>query len=104
VTKNTRHFARLYNDVVDSEPIVSASSGATRLLVLLMRRRNGHNEISCSVREAAKWCHCSKATALRHFRELQSLGVIEPLRRGYFDIKAGDLKAVATTWRLKIEI
>jgi DNA-binding IclR family transcriptional regulator len=104
MTKNTRRFVRLFDDVVDSKPITSASCGATRLLILLMRRRNGHNEISCSIREAAAWCHCSKATAMRYFQELQRFNLVEPLRKGRFEIKAGELKAVATSWRLRIEL
>jgi hypothetical protein len=104
VKKKSIRFVRLFDDVIDSSPVISASCGATRLLMLLMRRRNGRNEICCSVREAAAWCHCSKATAMRYFRELQSLELIEPLRKGRFEIKAGELKALATTWRLRIEI
>jgi hypothetical protein len=104
MTKKTKRFVRLFDRFMDSEPIISASCGATRLLVLLMRRRNGRNEICCSVREAAGWCHCSKATAMRYFRELQSLDLIEPIRKGHFETKAGELKGVATTWRLKIEM
>ena len=104
MTKKTKRFVRLFDHVLGSEPIMSASCGATRLLLLLIRRRNSYNEIFCSAREAAAWCHCSKATAMRYFRELQSLDLIEPIRKGRFEIKAGELKAVATSWRLRIEI
>jgi len=97
-----RLFAALYYDFIDGPEMGAASSGATRLLILLMRRHNGYNasDIPCSVREAADWCHCSKSTALGYFSELRNLGLIEPTRLGSFTIKKGELKNVSTRWRL----
>ena len=63
---------------------------------------NGHNGsgIAFSVREAAAWCGCGQATALTYFKELQEHGLIEPVLKGSFSIKAGERKNLATTWRL----
>jgi hypothetical protein len=102
--RKARPFARLFHDVVDSTAVAAASTGAKALLLLLTRRHNGKNEIVCSVREAAAWCHCGKSTAATYFKELNGLGLIEPVRLGHFQIKAGDLKNAATTWRLTFDL
>ena len=94
-------FARLDFDFIDTaiEPI---SSGATRLYILFLRRYNGHNNglIALSVREAMGWCKCAQATAHAYLKELQLHGLIEPVVVGSFQIKSGDRKNHATTWRL----
>lgn len=95
-------FIKLSHDVVDSAEFAEASSGATRLLILLWRRHNGRNngKIHCSVREAASWLHCGKSKALACLTELQRLGLIAAAQKGHFDIKAGELKNISTSWRL----
>ena len=95
------NFIKFDYSTVDGA-IAAATSHATRLLVLLTRRFNGHNngEIPCSVREAAAWCKCSLSTAQRCFVELQELGLIEIVIRGNFAIKDGSRKNTASTWRL----
>ena len=95
-------FVRLGHSLVDGAAFRLASSGATRLIILLLRRFNGHNNgaISCSIREAADWCHCGKSTAAKLFEELETLNLIGVVHKGAFSIKAGDDKNAATTWRL----
>jgi hypothetical protein len=95
-------FVMLPHMLPDSPEFAIASSGATRLLILLLRRYNGRNNgtIACSVRDAAKWLHCSKSTASACFAELEQLGLIRAVCRGSFTIKLGELKGVATTWSL----
>jgi hypothetical protein len=96
-----RPFAKLYHDFIDMR-IEPLSNGGTRLYLGLLRRYNGHNGggISFSVREAAAWCGCGYATAISYFKELQDHGLIEPVLKGSFAIKAGARKNLATTWRL----
>jgi hypothetical protein len=64
--------------VVESPEFATASAGATRLLLLLLRRYNGWNngKIAYSTRDAAKWLHCSKSTASACFAELERRGPI----------------------------
>ena len=94
-------FAKLYHPFID-EKIEPLSSGATRLYIAFLRRYNGYNnaQIPFSVREAAAWCRCGLATAQSYLRELQEQGLIEPVVIGSFQIKLGDQKNAATTWRL----
>jgi hypothetical protein len=100
-TKNGDQFARLPFALIDTM-IAPSSCGATKLYVLFLRRFNGYNNgaISLSVREAAGWCKCSAGTAQKILKELQEHGLIEPVVVGSFKIKAGELKNIATTWRL----
>jgi hypothetical protein len=97
-------FVKLPYSLLDSEALVAASSHATRLLVLLLRKYNGKNNgsIICGVREAAAWCHCSKGTASKVFIELQTLGIIKAVRRGHFCMKVGAAKGDATVWRILV--
>jgi hypothetical protein len=97
-----RPFVMMSHELIDCPAFVSASCGATRLLIFIWRRHNGRNNgaISCSIREAAAFLHCGKSTAARYFSELHALGLIEPVRLGNFVYKVGDLKNAATTWRL----
>lgn len=100
--KSDRRFVLMDYELVDSPAFVGASTNAKCLLIMLIRKFNGHNngDISCGVREAASWLHSSKDTASRAFAELEGLGLIERTRRGHFKIKAGEMKNVATSWRL----
>ena len=99
----SNQFIRLSHSLVDSEAFAAASNGARGLLIFLGRRYNGRNNgnISCSVREAAIWLHCSKSSVGRYFIELQQLDLIEAVNKGRFAIRVGDGRRVATTWRLK---
>lgn len=100
--QSDRRFVLLDHALVDSPAYVGASTNAKCLLILLLRKFNGRNNggINCGVREAASWLHSSKDTASRAFVELYEIGLIEPTKRGYFEIKAGEQKNVATSWRL----
>jgi hypothetical protein len=99
--KTGDYFAQLPFEFIDTE-IASISPGATKLYVLFLRRFNGRNNgaIPLSVREAAAWCGCGQGTAHRLLKELQKHGLIQPVVVGSFQIKAGELKNAATTWRL----
>ena len=100
--KSKSQFVRLDHSLLDSPAFVGASNTARCLLLLLVRKFNGRNNgsIDCGVREAASWLHASKDTASRAFGELESLGLIAPMKLGHFEIKAGEMKNVATSWRL----
>jgi hypothetical protein len=64
--------------VHDSDAFKDLSNCATRILVLLLRKRDIRNggKISLGVREAAAWAHCSDMTACRALKELQNAGLI----------------------------
>ncbi len=96
-----RHV-RLYHSTLDAPAFLGLSSHATRLLLLLLRRWTGFNNgaMECSVRHAAEWLHTGKDTALKAFQELQACKLIAPERKGHFEVKAGELKNIGTTWRL----
>jgi hypothetical protein len=97
-----RKFLLLDHELIDGDAFGAATGGATRLLIFIMRRFNGRNngDIPCGIREAAKFLHCGKSTAARFFEELEGLKLIEPTRRGHFEVKQGEMKNVATRWRV----
>jgi len=71
------------------------------VLLLLVRKHNGHNNgaISLGVREAASKCGCSKASAARALAHLQSADLISLVYKGHMVPEIGR-PDVASKWRL----
>jgi hypothetical protein len=71
------------------------------VLLLLIRKYNGQNNgsITLGVREAAKRCHCSQATACRALGRLQKDSLISITYRGHLVPEIGR-PDVATRWQL----
>jgi hypothetical protein len=71
------------------------------ILLLLIRKHNGHNNgaIVLGVREAAKRCHCSQMTACRALMRLQKDGLITATYKGHLVPETGR-PDIATRWKL----
>jgi len=71
----TKHdpFIMLPHAIYDSPAFTALEPIHIAILLLLIRKHNGHNNgaIALGVREAAKRCHCGKTTAARALARLQ---------------------------------
>ena len=99
MTKHDR-FIMLPCAVYDSPIIAALLPIHIAMLFLLIRKHNGHNNgaISLGVREAARRCHCSQATACRALARLEKDGLISATS-GHLVPELGRPHA-ATRWRL----
>jgi hypothetical protein len=99
----TKHvlFIMLPNAVYDSPAFAALAPIHIAMLLLLIRKHNGHNNgaIGLGVREAARRCHCSQATACRALERLQKDGFISATYKGHLVPESGRPDA-ATRWRL----
>jgi hypothetical protein len=69
------------------------------ILLLLMRKYNGHNNgaISLGVREVEKRCRCGRATASRTLKRLRDDGLIDLAYKGHL---VPSRPGAASRWRL----
>jgi hypothetical protein len=99
----TKHdpFIMLPHTVYDSPAFAALDPIHITVLLLLMRKHNGHNNgsIALGVREVEKRCHCSRATAGRALKRLQTDGLITVTYKGHLVPEIGR-PDVATRWRL----
>ena len=99
----TKHdpFIMLPHTIYDSPIFAALKPIHIAVLLLLIRKYNGHNNtaIALGIREAARRCHCSQATACRALARLQDDGLISVTYKGHLVPEVGRPDA-ATRWRL----
>ena len=95
-------FIRVYRDFWISDVCRALSANARVVIIDILYRYTSRNNgrIRYSGHDAAGCLNKTKATGYRALAELQEAGLIKPTTKGSFSIKAGELKAVATQWRL----
>jgi hypothetical protein len=94
-------FIMLPHGVYDSPPFSTLLPIDVVVLLLLIRKHNGHNNgaIALGVREAARRCRCSQATASRALDRLRENGFISVAYKGHLVPECGRPN-VATQWFL----
>jgi hypothetical protein len=94
-------FIRLPHSVYDSPAFATLKPIDIAVLLLLIRKHNGHNNggISLGLREAARRCHCSLATACRALASLQKANLVSLTYKGHLVPEFGRPDA-ASRWRL----
>ena len=99
----TKHepFIMLPHAVYDSPEFAELNPIDVAVLLLLIRKHNGHNNgrIALGVREAAAKCRCGKASAQRALARLQQSGLVAITYKGHLVPEVGRPDA-ATKWRL----
>ena len=95
-------FMMLTRELWRSPAWRSLSGDATRLLIDMWDKYNKKNNgsIPYGITEAMACLHCSRPTATKRLRELQTAGLIESTRKAYFSNKSDAGKGVVTHWRL----
>jgi hypothetical protein len=98
---NGDKYIRLPHSVYDSPEFDVLKPIDIAVLLLLIRKHNGHNNgnISLGVREAAKRCHCGQTTVCRALKSMQDAGLITVTYKGHLVPEIGR-PDVATRWRL----
>ena len=94
-------FIKLPYAVCDSPEFAALNPIDVAVLLLLIRKHNGHNNgrIALGVREAAAKCRCGKASAQRALARLQQSGLVAITYKGHLVPEVGRPDA-ATKWRL----
>jgi hypothetical protein len=94
-------FIMLPHAVYDSPTFAALGPIHIAIILLLIRKHNGHNNgaIALGVREVAKRCHCSQMTACRALARLQKDGLISVTYKGHLVPEIGR-PDVATRWAL----
>jgi hypothetical protein len=94
-------FIMLSYSVYDSRAFATLKPIDIAVLLLLIRKHDGHNNgnISLGVRETAKKCHCAQMTACRALKSLERAGLITATYKGHLVPEIGR-PDVATRWRL----
>ena len=100
----TKHdpFIMLPHAVYDSPAFALLAPLDIAVLLLLIRKHNGHNngEISLGAREVMARCRCGKATALRALNRLQQAEFISLVQKGHLVTEPGRPN-IPSRWRLK---
>jgi hypothetical protein len=101
MTEKPPPFIKLPYAVYDSPQFDALKPIYITVLLLLIRKFNGHNNggISLGKREAARRCHCSEATAWRALDRLQKANLIALTYKGHLVPEIGR-PDVASRWRL----
>jgi hypothetical protein len=91
--------------VYDSPTFAALRPIDIAVLLLLMRKHNGHNNgaIVLGLREVVNRCHCSQATAWRALNSLQRANLISISYKGHLVPEVGR-PDVASRWRLNFVI
>ena len=94
-----QQFVQLINAFRQAPAWLALSFGARCLYVEMKALCNGYNNgrIACSVRHAASLIGCADSTAAKYFRELQDMGFIVEMQRGYLSAEG---HGQASLWRL----
>jgi hypothetical protein len=99
----TKHgpFIMLPHATYDSPIFAALAPIHIAVLLLLIRKHNGYNNgaIALGVREVARRCRCSHATACRALARLQSDGLISVTYKGHLVAEVGRANP-ATRWCL----
>jgi hypothetical protein len=97
----TPPFIMLQHAVYDSPEFGALAPIDIAVLLLLLRKHNGHNngDIALGVREVAARCRCGYATVLRAFNALQASGLIALISKGHLVPELGRPN-VASRWRI----
>jgi hypothetical protein len=95
-------FISIQRSLLAGEIWQSLSPGARALAIDMASWHNGHNngQICYGYLRATQSLKCSRSTAARYFRELQSAGLVECTEKGSFDFKLGARKGTANKWKL----
>jgi hypothetical protein len=98
---NQDPFIRLPWRIYDSPQFQALKPIDIAVLLLLIRKHNGHNNgsIALGVRETAQRCHCGQMTACRALKSLEKAGLITATYKGHLVPEIGR-PDVATRWRL----
>jgi len=99
--KTDGKFLRLPHEIYDGSAFKTLNHGDIVVLLLLLRKFNGHNNgaIALGVREAAAKCDCSMTTACRALSRLQQAGLIVATYKGHMVSDFGRPNA-PTRWRV----
>jgi hypothetical protein len=97
----TEQFIKLPYAIYNSPPFAALAPIDIAALLLLISKRNGHNngKIALGVREIAARCRCGQATACRALAHLQQQGLITATYKGHFVPEFGRPNAV-TLWKI----
>ena len=97
----TERFINLPYAVYNSPSFAALAPIDIAALLLLLSKRNGHNNgaLALGVREVGSRCHCSQATACRALARLQKQGLITVVYKGHLVPEIGRPNAV-TLWRI----
>jgi hypothetical protein len=99
----TQHepFIMIPHAVYDSPTFAALKPIDIAVLLVLIRKHNGHNNgaIPLGVRETARRCHCSQMTAYRALARLEKSELITAVYKGHLVPEIGRPNA-ATRWRL----
>jgi hypothetical protein len=99
--KGSGGFIGLPYSVYDGDEFQALKPMDVVVLLLLIRKWNGHNNgnIALGVREAANRCHCSQMTACRALKNLEKARIITATYKGHLVPEVGR-SDVATRWKL----
>ena len=94
-------FIRIPHATYDSPAFRSLRPIEIAVLLLLIRKFNGHNNgaLPLGLREAVRRCHCSQTTAHRALARLQETGLIAMTYRGHMVPEIGRPDA-PSRWRV----
>jgi hypothetical protein len=99
----TKHepFIMLPHAVYDSPVFAALKPIDLAILLVLLRKYNGHNNgnIALGIREAARRCHSGKTTVSQSLVRLRNAGIISVTYRGHLVPEIGRPDA-ATRWTL----
>jgi DNA-binding MarR family transcriptional regulator len=95
-------FFPIVHSLFDSDAFRGLKPVERDILMLLLRRHNGHNNgtIRLGNREAADWYHCSHSTVVRALQKLERVGLIECTDKGRRGRK-GD-RPRSSRWKITI--
>jgi hypothetical protein len=98
---NSDKYIKLPHSVYDSPEFQALKPIDVAVLLLLIRKHNGHNNgnIPLGVREVATRCHCGKTTASQALKSLQDAALITATYKGHLVPEIGR-PDVATRWKL----
>jgi hypothetical protein len=98
---NPDGFIKLPYAVYDSPAFQQLKPIDVAVLLLLIRKHNGHNNgaISLGLREVVTRCHCSQMTAWRALESLQRASLISRAFKGHLVPEIGR-PDVASRWKL----
>ena len=94
-------FIKLPYSVYDSPEFATLLPIDIAVLLVLIRKHNGHNNgrISLGLKEIARRCNCSKGTAVNALVRLQKAKFIERTEKGHSVPKVGT-PDIASRWRI----
>jgi hypothetical protein len=101
MTETAPGYIKLPYPVYDSPAFASLKPIDIAVLILLIRKHNGHNNgaIVLGLREVVARCRCGQATAWRALKSLQDASLITATYKGHLVPEIGR-PDVASRWKL----